>query len=138
MAWNIPNMNITQHSNLKSVNMTNEADVYDALRYRVTVDQSGTRRYRDAKGRYHREGGPAIELASGERGWFKNGKRHRVDGPALEEYDGSRHWYQNGERHRNDGPAIEWSDGSRQWFLYGREYTEAKFLARLEVLVFSK
>ena len=48
-------------------------------------------------GKYHREGGPAIEWSNGAKVWFLNGKRHREDGPAYEEPDGYKAWYLNGE-----------------------------------------
>ena len=91
-------MNITQHSNLKSVNMTNEEDVYDALRYRVTVDRFGTRRYRNAEGRYHREGGPAVIFDNGDKIWYHNGLRHREVGPAVERSNGRCEWWINGKQ----------------------------------------
>ena len=50
--------------------MTTEADVYDALKYRVDVSPiTGTRRYYNHAGQLHREDGPAIEWAGGEREW---------------------------------------------------------------------
>jgi len=81
-------------------------------------------------GKYHREDGPAIEWADGDRSWYLNGKLHREDGPALEMADGGRSWWINGERHRLDGPAVEWDDGSREWYLNGKQLTEAEFNAR--------
>ena len=43
-----------------------------------------TRYWFDNKGRYHREDGPAVEWANGNKAWYRNGKQHREDGPAIE------------------------------------------------------
>ena len=51
--------------------------------------------YRNSKGQYHREDGPAIEYALGDKVWFINGQRHRTDGPAVEYADGDKYWYLN-------------------------------------------
>jgi hypothetical protein len=40
----------------------------------------------------HREDGPAIEWADGDKSWWVNGRRHRLDGPAF----GSNSWYIKG------------------------------------------
>jgi hypothetical protein len=45
----------------------------------------------------HREDGPAIETASGDKFWYLNDKRHRIDGPAIEYVSGYRYWYFNGK-----------------------------------------
>ncbi len=61
-------------------------------------------------GKRHREDGPAIEYADGDKEWFLNGKLHREDGPAIEGANGNKSWYLNGEHHREDGPAVEYSE----------------------------
>ena len=61
-----------------------DSQVFDALRYRIEVDQEGTRRYYNSDGRIHREDGPAVEYADGTKVWLINGLRHREDGPAVE------------------------------------------------------
>lgn len=43
---------------------------------------------------------------------------HREDGPAIEEADGDKFWYQNRLLHRLDGPAIEYVDGSKMWYYH--------------------
>lgn len=50
------------------------------------------------KGELHREDGPAIEYANGDKYWYKNGQFHREDGPAIEYADGNKFWYKNGIR----------------------------------------
>ena len=89
-----------------------EQAVFDALRYRIEVDEDGTRRYYDAAGQLHRTDGPAIEYA-----------------------DGSKLWYQNGQLHRTDGPAIEWADGTTGWFISGKQLSKAAFLAATQPAV---
>lgn len=57
-------------------------------------------------GRRHRDDGPAIITASGEREWFIDGQRHRTDGPAWIHVDGGMSWWHRGEVHRDGGPAL--------------------------------
>ena len=80
-----------------------EQAVFDALRYRIEVDKDGTRRYHNGANQLHRENGPAVEYA-----------------------DGDKYWYQNGQLHRTDGPAIEWDDND-EWWINGVRLTEAEF-----------
>ena len=83
-------------------------------KYYVTVDDVGTTRwYKDAKcAVLHRENGPAIEFATGDK-----------------------FWYLNGLLHRTDGPAIEYANGSKEWYINGKELTEAEFLAATQPVV---
>ena len=55
-----------------------------------------------------------------------NGKLHREDGPAIEGANGDKYWYLNGndKYHREDGPAIEYADGSKSWYLNDKEVTK--------------
>ena len=52
-----------------------EQEVFDVLKYRIEVDEDGTRRYYNTAGQLHRTDGPAIEWADGDKWWFLNGKR---------------------------------------------------------------
>jgi hypothetical protein len=63
--------------------------------------------WRNEKGEYHREDGPAVELANGNKFWYLNGQYHREDGPAVELANGYKEWWLNGQYHREDGPAVE-------------------------------
>lgn len=80
--------------------MTTE-EVYNALKYRVEVDEHGNRRHYNHLGQLHCEEGPAVE-------W---------EGGAVE-------WYQNGKRHCASGPAVEYAGGYREWWLHGTQYTQ--------------
>jgi hypothetical protein len=64
------------------------------------------------------------------RNWYLNGKLHRDDGPAIECANGDKAWYLNDKRHRDDGPAIEWANDNKYWYLNGKELTEAEFNTR--------
>ena len=75
-------------------------------------------------GKLHREDGPAIERANGDKWWYLNGKIHREDGPAIERAYGDKEWYLNGYRHREDGPAIELANGTKEWYLNGKYHRE--------------
>jgi hypothetical protein len=39
--------------------------------------------YKNEKGQFHREDGPAIIYKDGSRQWWNNGYLHRIDGPAV-------------------------------------------------------
>ncbi len=51
---------------------------------------------------------------------------HREDGPAVEGANGNKYWWLNGELHREDGPAIERVDGSKEWYLNGKKVTSSE------------
>lgn len=94
-----------------------------------------------AKGKLHRENGPAVEYPDGTCYWYQHGRKHRLDGPAvifasgqkewyvegelqrLEMPDGSNYWYRSGRRHREDGPAIDCLD-RKVWYLDGTPQAE--------------
>ena len=114
--------------------MTTLAELYSALKYRIEVDEYGSRRYHNALGQLHRLDGPAIVFSSGSREWYLNGHLHRTDGPAVDYVDGTRMWYLNGHLHRTDGPAIEWPDGSVEWYLNGKKYTQQEYYTQLKTL----
>ena len=83
-------------------------------------------------GELHREDGPAQEYANGSKFWFLNGKLHREDGPASE-YEEVNAWWVGGKLHREDGPAIEWADGDKAWYIDDIELTKDEFNARIKV-----
>ena len=111
-----------------------EQDVFDALKYRIEVDEAGTRWYYNAADQLHREGGPAITCANGDQWWYLNNLLHRVDGPAVESTGGGKYWYQNGFLHREDGPAIIFEDGDKRWYINGKALTEAEFNQKVKLL----
>ena len=113
----------------------------------MMVNEFSTKTWR-INGKYHREDGPAIEWANGDKEWYLHDKLHREDGPAFEgasgfkawylhdmwhreggpavEYaDGTKEWYLNGKLHREDGPAFEWANGYKAWFLNDEEFKDA-------------
>ncbi len=95
------------------------------IEYTVKVWPNGTKKWH-LNGKFHREGGPAIERSNGTKMWYMNGQRHREGGPAYEGSDGSKWWYLNGQLHREGGPAYEGSNGSKEWWLSGKELTESE------------
>ena len=88
-----------------------EQAVFDALTYRIEVNEYGTRRYYNAAGQLH-----------------------RLDGPAIERADGTKYWCQNSLIHRTDGPAVEYADGEKRWYINGEVLTEAEFNQRVKLL----
>ena len=99
------------------------ADVYKALKYNITIDRVGTRRYYDSTGQLHRDDGPAVEYADGVTAWYQNNLLHRTDGPAVEWKNGGEEWWQNGQLHRVDGPAVIQYNGRKFWYLHDKEFT---------------
>lgn len=69
----------------------------------------------------HRDGGPAIEYANGDRAWYKLGQLHREDGPAIDFFNGHKSWHLNGLLHREDGPAIEFYNGDKSWYYHDKQ-----------------
>ncbi len=110
---------------------------------RKEIDQFGNVYYYNEHDQLHREDGPAIEYANGDKYWYQNGKYHREDGPAIERVNGNKFWHQNGKYHREDGPAIEYANGDKVWYhnneLLGfssRDYTQKKFEQWLKIKAF--
>ena len=66
--------------------MATDAELYEALKYRVVVDRHGTRRYYNDAGLLHREDGPAVVWRDGDLEWYQNGQRHRDVDPAVASY----------------------------------------------------
>ena len=90
------------------------------------VTEDGDIVWRNAQGELHREDGPAVELASGSKIWYRNGKYHRDGGPAAEWYNGETWWCRDGRLHREDGPACIDAGGKKSWWLNGTQVTEAE------------
>jgi len=88
----------------------------------IEIDNNGNKFYFKAKAMtlFHRQDGPAIEWADGNKSWWVDGKLHRLDGPAVEYANGSKVWWVNGKRHRLDGPAVEYANGEKVWFVDGK------------------
>ena len=88
------------------------------------TDEDGTIRWYNEDGELHREDGPAIEYADGDKEWYINGKLHRENGPAIEFADDYKGWYLNNNPHREDGPAVIYTDGTKEWWLNGERHRE--------------
>ena len=133
-----------------------EQEVFEALKYRIVIDENGTRWYRNAAEQLHRDEGPAVEYSNGRKVWYQNGRLHRTDGPAIESANGGKEWWQNDQLHRTDGPAIEYAngrkewyrddlrhrtdgaaieyaDGSKRWYINGKQLSEAEFIQRVKM-----
>ena len=84
------------------------------------ITAEGTRIWRNAAGKIHRDDGPAIERPNGDKLWYRNGLLHREDGgPAIDHASGGKGWYRNGRLHRKGGPAVERADGTVEYWLNG-------------------
>src|SRR5271166_2912295 len=80
------------------------------------IETDGTVSYYNDNNNLHREDGPAVEFANGDKHWCINGKLHREDGPAIELTYGTKYWYINGNLHREDGPAVELANGTTEYW----------------------
>ena len=99
-------------------------------KYYVVVENGITQWFKDAKHTIlHRTNGPAYESWSTKH-WYINGKLHREDGPAVERASGEKEWYVNGKLHREDGPAFIHPNGNKFWYINGEPFTEEQFNAR--------
>ena len=99
--------------------------------YKVEVTKEITKWHNESN-QPHREDGPAVEWADGDKSYYINGERHRKDGPAMEWADGTKHYYINGQRHREDGPAIEYKGGDKSYYINGKKLYEEEFNNRNE------
>lgn len=104
-----------------------------SITYQVTVDQYHTAWKLNDK--LHREDGPAVEHANGDKFWYLNGKAHRVDGPAVEHANGDKFWKLNDKLHRVDGPAVEYANGCKYWYLNDELMTEEEHRAQTQPVV---
>ena len=109
-----------------------EQAVFDALTYRIVVDEHGCSRYYNAANQLHRLDGPAVEYVNGHKEWWQNGHLHRTDGPAIISERGVKYWYQNNRLHRTNGPAVEWNDSDEWWFINGERLSKDEFNQMVE------
>ena len=96
------------------------------------IDDNNTIRWYNKDGQHHREDGPAVEWADGDKFWCINGQFHREDGPAIEYASGTKQWWINDQLHREDGPAIEYANGDKLWWINGEKLTEEEFNKRTQ------
>jgi hypothetical protein len=73
------------------------------MKSKMTTNDNGDIKWKNYKGQFHREDGPAFEDKRGYKSWWINGEKHREDGPAVELYD------------------------VKSWFLNNNQYTEQEY-----------
>jgi len=76
-----------------------------------------------------------IKIKPDRRIWSINGKLHREDGPAVERANGDKEWYINDQCHREDGPAIECANGDKYWYLNDKLHREEALLLNGRVVI---
>ncbi len=69
--------------------------------------------------------GPCID-SDGNICHIKNGKWHREDGPAVEWANGDKFWCINDRYHRDGGPAKEFASGHKEWWVNGKWHRTKK------------
>ena len=80
---------------------------------------NGNRVWRNSTGQFHREDGPAIEWANGDKEWW-------VNGPVVEMANGDKAWWVHGNLHRTNGPVVEYADGGRKWYFRNKKVSRSK------------
>ena len=80
--------------------------------------------WRDGRGNFHRDDGPAVIWVDGTQFWYQHDQLHREDGPTVIGLTGTQFWYQHGELHRDDGPAVIEADGTQFWYQHDRRHRE--------------
>lgn len=101
----------------------------------LTVDDYGTKHWRNADGLLHNPDGPAVEWSNGSKEYYINDQLHRTDGPAVEHPNGDKEYWVNGGLHRTDGPAVERPSGYKSYWVNGRPFdTEEEWRKAVEAL----
>ena len=90
----------------------------------VQTIKHGFEVWRNSKGNFHREDGPAYIDPHGTQSYYQNGELHRIDGPATIYLNGMQYFYKNGQKHRTDGPAIICPDGYQEYYQNGKRHRE--------------
>jgi hypothetical protein len=62
--------------------------------------------------------------------------RHREDGPAIQTAHGNKEWWINDQRHREDGPAIETTHGNKEWWVNDQFCSEKEFVQLMKLKAF--
>lgn len=71
---------------------------------------------------------------SGTIKWYnEDGQYHKEDGPAIVYSNGDKFWYINGDLHREDGPAVKFINGYNRWWINGVEYTEHEYKVKMRL-----
>jgi hypothetical protein len=69
-----------------------------------------------------------VKVYNNRTEWFNlEGKLHREDGPAVEWANGDKCYYINGKLHREDGPALEFANGDKAYYINDEYLTEEEF-----------
>ena len=64
---------------------------------------------------------------------------HREDGPAIEYANGDKSWYINDQHHREAGPAIEFANGYKEYWLNDKRIycdSQEEFLRLMKMKAF--
>lgn len=123
---------VDDNSKLNEGKELTESEFNDYVNSKSTmaVDKYGHKFWKNKKGQYHREDGPACEYVHGIKQWFVEGKE--LTEQQFNDYvnckstmtvdtDGEKRWRnKEGKFHRTDGPAIELLNGSKFWYLNGK------------------
>ena len=72
-----------------------------------------------------------VEVTEYSTRWYNESNLlHREDGPAIEWANGDKYYLINDKRHREDGPAVECSNGDKSYYINDKHLTEKEFNSR--------
>ena len=91
-------MDSTYKSSSYSSPSESDQSLAELLTLTHTVDEIGTKRYRNSHGNLHRSHGAAVIYTDGAEYWYQDGLRHSTYGPAVICADGLMCWYLHGDR----------------------------------------
>ena len=91
-------MDSTYKSSSYSSPSESDQSLAELLTLTHTVDEIGTKRYRNSRGELHRAHGAAVIYTDGAEYWYQDGLRHSAYGPAVICADGLMCWYLHGDR----------------------------------------
>lgn len=83
---------------MKKLSVNEKKDLEGSGAVKVEIDDDGDKCWYDEYGNFHRENGPAIEGANGDKSWLIRGELHNEKGPASIETDGTKEWYLHDEK----------------------------------------
>ena len=99
LVTNLQQRRLSMHrQNSYSAPSESDQSLAELLTLTHTVDEVGTKRYRNSRGDLHRSHGAAVIYTDGTEYWYQDGLRHSTYGPAVIYADGLSFWYLHGDR----------------------------------------
>lgn len=128
-GWmDLPSSGLTVQKNGTSTDITSDHPMRSRDLIKLLAAETGVPDYsdperpvwRNARGQFHRDFGPAVIGYDRVQKWYQNDELHREGGPAIVWANGTQAWFKNNKLHREDGPAIVRPDGTKEWYQNGK------------------